>query len=90
MALANTPKIYVRLGFSDLVVPILDRNKPITETPESYLIGYELEDGTECEEDGTPLDYVDSVAEAASMLYGVDNDQDSIEDTEGGHQRNNK
>lgn len=48
-------KVYARLGFSDTVVPLADRDKPLTFQPESYLIGYELEDGTECNEDGTPL-----------------------------------
>lgn len=49
-------KIYARLGFSDTLVPLKDRDKPLTFLPTSYLIGYELEDGTECDEEGKPLE----------------------------------
>ena len=48
-------KVYARIGFSDVVVLVEDSEDVITEVPESYLIGYELADGTECKEDGTPL-----------------------------------
>ena len=48
-------KVFARIGFSDVLVPKEDAEEAITEIPESYLIGYELEDGTECKEDGTPL-----------------------------------
>ena len=51
-------EIYVRLGASDVIIKKEDYNKTRDDQPEDasfYFIGYELEDGTECEEDGTPL-----------------------------------
>ena len=60
----SKPQVYVRLGISDIVVTkeecdslskwIAVRNKEGKEVgcPELYLVGYELEDGTECNEDG--------------------------------------
>ena len=47
-------KVFARIGFSDIIVPIEDQEKTFTGT-DTYLVGYELEDGTECEEDGTKL-----------------------------------
>lgn len=51
----STIKIFARLGFEDLVVPIKDVEAIVEEPTASYFIGYELEDGTECTEDGMPL-----------------------------------
>ena len=55
MAKAN--KVYARLGFEDVIVPLeeaLDNNKkPVSE--ESFIVGYEDEDGNECHEDGEYL-----------------------------------
>lgn len=48
-------KIYARIGFSDIVVPIEDQNKKITEVPDTFLVGYEDEDGNECDEEGNKL-----------------------------------
>ena len=47
-------EIFARIGYSDIVVPIEDQEKIFSST-DTYLVGYELEDGTECEEDGTKL-----------------------------------
>lgn len=48
-------KVFVRIGFSDVILPIKDQEAVIEEVPPQYLIGYEDEDGRECEEDGTYL-----------------------------------
>lgn len=48
-------KVYARFGFSDMVVSLEDANNNdirITQD-DCYLVGYEDEDGDECEEDGT-------------------------------------
>lgn len=47
--------ILVRLGFSDVVVSKEDLESGEYMKPDSYLIGYEDEEGKECEEDGTYL-----------------------------------
>lgn len=63
-------QIYVRLGFSDVVITKEenenfngyadliseddDADDPIAQT-RGEVIGYELEDGTECDEDGNPM-----------------------------------
>jgi hypothetical protein len=46
-------KIYARIGFEDVTVPITDMEAVIEEVPPQYLIGYEDKEGNECEEDGT-------------------------------------
>jgi len=48
-------KIYARIGFEDIIVPITDMEAVIEEVPPQYFVGYEDEDGEECEEDGTYL-----------------------------------
>jgi hypothetical protein len=50
-------KVYARFGFSDKVVTLEDaENNDIRLTQdESFLVGYEDEEGEECEEDGTYL-----------------------------------
>jgi hypothetical protein len=50
-------KVYARFGFSDKVVTLEDANNneiDITQD-DCFLVGYEDEDGDECEEDGTYL-----------------------------------
>ena len=47
-------KVFARLGFSDIIVPIEDVEKIFSAT-ETYLVGYELEDGKECDEEGNLL-----------------------------------
>tara|TARA_R110000868_G_scaffold103015_1_gene283753 strand:- start:1236 stop:1406 length:171 start_codon:yes stop_codon:yes gene_type:complete len=47
--------VFIRIGFEDIVLPIVDEEAVIEEVPPQYLIGYEDEDGEECEEDGTYL-----------------------------------
>lgn len=47
-------KVFARLGFEDLIVPIEDSEKTFSTT-ETYLVGYEDEYGEECEEDGVYL-----------------------------------
>ena len=54
MAERKANKVFSRLGFEDIVVPIKDSEKIFNST-ETYLVGYEDEDGEECEEDGTYL-----------------------------------
>jgi len=65
-------KVFVRLGFSDVVITKEENEKfnghvdlisevecddcPVMASTESYLIGYEDEDGNECDEDGNYLD----------------------------------
>lgn len=50
-------QIYARIGFSDIVITKEENENPDNKVPqpEDYLIGYELEDGTECDEEGNPL-----------------------------------
>ena len=60
-------KIFVRLGVSDIVltkeeaatipgyVNVIDNQGEYVTDVETYLVGYEDEDGNECEEDGNPL-----------------------------------
>lgn len=48
-------KVMVRLGFSDMVVTFeeaMDNSNEIC-SPESFVVGYEDENGEECEADGT-------------------------------------
>jgi len=49
--------IYVRLGIPDYLYTKEEYdNDDMEDLPEnSYIIGYELEDGTECNEDGSLL-----------------------------------
>tara|TARA_R110000765_G_scaffold77939_1_gene153249 strand:- start:1180 stop:1398 length:219 start_codon:yes stop_codon:yes gene_type:complete len=51
----KTNKVFARLGFEDLIVPLEDSEKIFSST-ETYLVGYEDEEGEECEEDGMYLD----------------------------------
>lgn len=51
----KTNKVFARLGFEDIIVPLEDSEKIFSST-ETYLVGYEDKDGEECEEDGTYLD----------------------------------
>ena len=51
----KTNKIFARLGFEDLIVPLEDSEKIFSST-ETYLVGDEDEAGEECEEDGEYLD----------------------------------
>jgi|TARA_B110000908_G_C10054765_1_gene357871 hypothetical protein len=53
--MGKASKIYARIGFEDIIVPITDMEAVIEEVPPQYLIGYEDSDGEECEEDGTYL-----------------------------------
>jgi len=55
MAIRKANKVFARIGFEDLVVPISDSGK-VLSSEETYLVGHEDEDGEECEEDGTYLD----------------------------------
>jgi hypothetical protein len=50
-------QVFARIGFSDVVVPIEKESEPITldNMPDQYVVGYELEDGTECDEEGNLL-----------------------------------
>lgn len=48
--------ILVRLGFNDQIVTKEQADNGEYDTPESYTVGYEDEEGYECEEDGTYLD----------------------------------
>ena len=48
-------EVFVRLGFEDIVVTKEESENGEYNTSASYLIGYEDEDGEECEEDGTYL-----------------------------------
>tara|TARA_R110002020_G_scaffold157720_8_gene340625 strand:- start:1836 stop:2009 length:174 start_codon:yes stop_codon:yes gene_type:complete len=55
MAKAN--KVYARIGFSDIVVPLEDAldNSKVLIGKESFIAGYEDEDGNECHADGEYL-----------------------------------
>ena len=48
-------KVFARVGFKEKVVPLSSYYLYTTTQNHSYLIGYEDEDGMECEEDGTYL-----------------------------------
>lgn len=62
-------KVFVRLGISDITVSpetqekmsgyarIYDDEGNLITDSEIYLVGYELEDGSECDEFGIPLNY---------------------------------
>lgn len=54
-------KIMVRMGFSDQVVSLEDayNNEKEICSCESYVIGYEDDNGRKCTEDGTYLDNKD-------------------------------
>jgi hypothetical protein len=58
MAREKANPIMVRIGFEDIVVPIEDSEAVIEEITPQYLVGYEDEDGEECEEDGTYLNQI--------------------------------
>lgn len=44
-------KVFVRIGFTDVIVPIDDQTIR-TDEIQSYTVGYEDEEGRECDEDG--------------------------------------
>ena len=48
-------EVFVRLGFEDIVVTKEESENGEYNNLGSYLIGYEDEDGVECEEDGTEI-----------------------------------
>lgn len=50
-------KVFARIGFADVMVPVEKAFEPITvgNMPDQYLVGYEDEDGKECNEDGSPI-----------------------------------
>lgn len=50
-------KIFVRIGFSDMLIPLEESyvNKEKINSSDYYVVGYEDEDGKECHEDGTYL-----------------------------------
>lgn len=57
MAIEKTFKVLARIGFSDIVIPLSEleeETNPLVGT-QSYFIGYEDEEGRECERDGTYL-----------------------------------
>ncbi len=47
--------VLVRLGFSDVIVSKEDCENGEYEKPDSYIVGYEDQNGEECSEDGTYL-----------------------------------
>tara|TARA_R100000541_G_scaffold21346_1_gene31280 strand:- start:19103 stop:19327 length:225 start_codon:yes stop_codon:yes gene_type:complete len=54
-------KVMVRLGFSDMVVTMeeaMDNTNEIC-SPDSFVAGYEDENGKECNSDGTYFDQID-------------------------------
>lgn len=53
-----TKKVFARIGFEDLVLPIETANNPDYDliTSDCYLVGYEDKYGVECNEDGSDLD----------------------------------
>lgn len=53
-SIEKTKKIYVRIAFADIVVPI-DELSTNHVGENSYIVGHEYEDGTECDSCGNPL-----------------------------------
>ena len=69
--MSKKKEVFVRLGFEDVIltkeeydnfngyVDMIseddDADDPVIGSTEAYIIGYEFEDGTECNEDGTKL-----------------------------------
>lgn len=49
------PKIFARYGFYDQIIPLRDAMTDEICSCDSYLIGYEDEDGRECDGDGNYL-----------------------------------
>lgn len=50
-------KIFAVIGFADVRVPIEDEDKPVSpDINERFLVGYELEDGRECDEEGNLIE----------------------------------
>lgn len=47
--------IFARIGFEDITVPVDEMESIVEEVSPQYFIGYEDEDGEECEKDGTYL-----------------------------------
>ena len=59
--LERTDKVMVRMGFSDQVMPLvdaIDNSKEICSC-DCYVIGYEDENGRECDSEGVYLDQKD-------------------------------
>ena len=54
MAGKKAKQIFARIGFSDVIVPIEKQEDRIIGE-DTYIVGYEDEEGEECEEDGTYL-----------------------------------
>ena len=65
--MSDKKEVFVRLGFSDVVMSkgdaekvkgyanIVDQDNEYVDDTEMYTIGYEFEDGTECDENGEEL-----------------------------------
>ena len=48
-------KVFARIGFADVIVPVEKEFEPITTIPDQFFVCYEDEDGNECNEDGSPI-----------------------------------
>lgn len=49
-------KVFIGLGVNDIIIPKEDAEKDInSKSINTFFVGYEDEDGEECEEDGTYL-----------------------------------
>tara|TARA_R110002049_G_scaffold231127_2_gene403451 strand:+ start:38590 stop:38772 length:183 start_codon:yes stop_codon:yes gene_type:complete len=54
MAIEKTLKVFARIGFSDVIVPVDQEESNVVGT-DTFLVGYEDENGRECERGGTYL-----------------------------------
>ena len=48
-------KVFARIGFADVTVPVEKAFDPITVVPDQFFVCYEDEDGNECNEDGSSI-----------------------------------
>ena len=86
--MVKVKNIQIRLGIEDIVVPankgklyvkVYDENGVEVTDPDTYLVGYEDEDGNECEEDGTYFDERYAATKTLSKIRKNWTKQDFIE-----------
>jgi hypothetical protein len=65
----KTDKVFARIGFEDVTLPIAEMESVIEEVSPQYLIGFEDEHGEECEKDGTYLNQIENENEINFKFY---------------------
>jgi hypothetical protein len=70
-------EIFARLGFSDIIVPLEDSEKIYSST-DAYIVGYEDEDGEECEEDGIYINQPVVDADQIDIFKAIEEEESKL------------